>query len=68
MRGIWNRKAPQTYAKRVVDCAKTLDGVVAGEKFDTGCKSTSDSRGASDHTLYLPLIDGLLLDRIFSSS
>ncbi|KAI6124827.1 hypothetical protein EDD16DRAFT_1517434 [Pisolithus croceorrhizus] len=35
MRGIWNRKAPETYGKRVVDCAKALDGVVAGKEFGT---------------------------------
>ncbi|KAI6028869.1 Cullin repeat-like-containing domain protein [Pisolithus orientalis] len=33
MRGTWNRKALETNAKRVVDRAETLDGVVAGKEF-----------------------------------
>ncbi|KAI6162546.1 Cullin repeat-like-containing domain protein [Pisolithus thermaeus] len=35
MRGTWNCKALETYGKRVVDRAETLDGVVAGKEFGT---------------------------------
>ncbi|KAH7889211.1 Cullin repeat-like-containing domain protein [Phlebopus sp. FC_14] len=35
MRGAWNRKSLETHAKRVVDRAETLDGVVAGKEFGT---------------------------------
>ncbi|KAF7966561.1 hypothetical protein HWV62_37859 [Athelia sp. TMB] len=33
MRGSWNRKALETYGKRVVDRAETIDGIVAGREF-----------------------------------
>ena len=35
MRGTWNRKSLETHAKRVVDRAETLDGVIAGKEFGT---------------------------------
>ncbi|KIJ59184.1 hypothetical protein HYDPIDRAFT_118771 [Hydnomerulius pinastri MD-312] len=35
MRGNWNRKSIETHAKRVVDRAETLDGVIAGKEFGT---------------------------------
>lgn len=35
MRGAWNRKSLETHAKRVVDRAETLDGVIAGKEFGT---------------------------------
>lgn len=35
MRGTWNRKSIETHAKRVVDRAETLDGVIAGKEFGT---------------------------------
>ena len=34
MRGTWNRKSVETHAKRVVDRAETLDGVIAGKEFE----------------------------------
>ena len=33
MRGTWGRKCLEQYAKRVVERAETLDGVVAGREF-----------------------------------
>ncbi|KAF8426818.1 Cullin repeat-like-containing domain protein [Boletus edulis BED1] len=35
MRGSWNRKSLEMHAKRVVDRADTLDGVIAGKEFGT---------------------------------
>jgi len=35
MRGTWNRKSLETNAKRVVDRAETLDGVISGKEFGT---------------------------------
>lgn len=35
MRGNWDRKSLETHAKRVIDRAETLDGVVAGKEFGT---------------------------------
>ncbi|OBZ78174.1 Exocyst complex protein EXO70 [Grifola frondosa] len=35
MRGAWARKCLETYGKRVVDRAETIDGVVAGREFGT---------------------------------
>ncbi|KAG9313322.1 Cullin repeat-like-containing domain protein [Chiua virens] len=35
MRGTWNRKSIETHAKRVVDRAETLDGVIAGKELGT---------------------------------
>ncbi|KAF9218254.1 hypothetical protein BS17DRAFT_791873 [Gyrodon lividus] len=35
MRGTWNRKSLETHAKRVVDRAETLDGVITGKEFGT---------------------------------
>lgn len=33
MRGSWNRKALETYGKRVVDRAETIDSIAAGREF-----------------------------------
>lgn len=35
MRGSWNRKALETYGKRVVDRAETIDSIAAGWEFGT---------------------------------
>jgi exocyst complex protein 7 len=33
MRGSWNQKGLETYGRRVVDRAETVDGITAGREF-----------------------------------
>lgn len=68
MRGTWNRKSLELHAKRVVDRAETLDGVVAGKEFGTWVGNLFRIAEVRHH--YHSFFDynpNALLDRIFTS-
>jgi len=68
MRGNWSRKSLETHAKRVIDRAETLDGVVAGKEFGTW---VNNLLRIAEVTPFMPfpskLLKGELSDRIYTA-